>query len=413
MSSKKQEYDVQKGLLNGHQVHTLSSGLLIEAVQAQTAELLQDSSRVYILHDPCDIRKPSAPQMEQIGKVLSLSKQVIYGYKTFNSVAIDLTKQGVHLLSHCTYSTAMPHYVSQEDLENLETCSPETQAMVATGEAINTAIIYKKHLQESSEVLKKANPGVSVCHISDREFDGEAYFETIAQQGDHFITRLKLSRLSHQTRVVLTPKGKISQKVAYQKLVDKAFAHQAEYALAQLEIKGKWHCNLVCRLEWEPLVLHGKTYQVLRITLLKDNKPLFEHPMLLLTNQEIADAEAAKAVYKAYILRFKIELVFKFLKQNLGWESFQIRDFESIKNLLAIGFFLVAYFKELEEELSQHPWAHFLCQLAHSKGKISVFFLLNGLAKLVHFQEVQAWKEQYQLSDEDIDQLVKLMKAQI
>jgi hypothetical protein len=185
---------------------------VLEAAQAQTLELLQDASTVYVLHDSCDIWKPSAAQMEYIGKVLSLSKQVINGYKTFNSVAVAVDKQGVQLLSHTIYSTALPNQVSQEVLEKLETCPPATQALVAENQHLNTAIIYQKHLQESREVLKKANPGVSICYISDRGFDGEDYFEAIDQQGDSFITRLKLSRLSNQTRVVLTPKARFPKK---------------------------------------------------------------------------------------------------------------------------------------------------------------------------------------------------------
>jgi hypothetical protein len=406
MATHKKDYEVNKGLLNGKQVHTLSDKLLLEAVQARSVELLRDSSRVYVLHDPCDIRKPSAPKMEQIGQVLSLSKQVINGYKTFNSVALDLHQQGVELLCHTTYSTGMSEYVSQETLAELETSSPAVQALVAENKHLNTAVIYHQHLQESASVLKQANPAVSICHISDREFDGEAHFEAVAQQGDEFITRLKLSRLSNELKPHYTPKGKPSKKIVYWKLVDKVFQNQAEYPIAKLEIKGKCYTNLVCKLEWEPLVLNEKIYNVVRITLWGAHKALFEQPMLLITNCSVSSAEEAKAVYKAYILRFKIEIVFKFLKQNLGWESFQIRDFESIKNLLAVGFFLVGYFKELEDELSQHPLAEFLCRLAGSKGKISIFFLLEGLTKLVHFQEVQRWKVENNLSEQDIQDLM-------
>jgi Transposase DDE domain len=406
MAAQKKEYEVNKGLLNGHQVHTLSDKLLLEAVQARSVELLGDSPKLYVLHDPCAIRKPSAPKMEQIGKVLSLSKQVITGYKTFNSVVLDLHKQAVELLCHTTYSTGSSRYVSQETLADLQASTPAVQAMVAENKHINTSLIYHQHLQESASVLKQANPAVSICHISDREFDGEAHFEVVAAQGDEFITRLKLSRLSNELKPSYTPKGKPSKKKVYWKLVDKVFQNQAEYPIAKLDIKGKCYTNLVCKLEWEPLVLNEKTYQVVHITLLGAHKPLFEHPMLLITNCPISCAEEAKAVYKAYILRFKIEIVFKFLKQNLGWERFQIRDFESIKNLLAVGFFLVGYFKELENELSQHPWAEFLCRLACSKGKISIFFLLEGLTKLAHFQEVQRWKEQNNLSDQDIQDLM-------
>lgn len=78
------------------------------------------------------------------------------------------------------------------------------------------------------------------------------------------------------------------------------------------------------------------------------------------------------------------------------WEDFQVRDFESIKNLLAIAFYLIDYFEELKEELSVHPLATFLCLLAKSKGKITLFYLLEGLVKLVHFQQISRLMKEHQ-----------------
>ena len=79
---------------------------------------------------------------------------------------------------------------------------------------------------------------------------------------------------------------------------------------------------------------------MVRITLLQGGRALFDHPMLLITNKIISSPQEACQVYKRYILRYKIEIVFRFLKQNLGWESFQVRDFKSIENLLSLAFFL-------------------------------------------------------------------------
>jgi hypothetical protein len=125
--------------------------------------------------------------------------------------------------------------------------------------------------------------------------------------------------------------------------------------------------------------------------------------MLLLTNQKVNSAEAAKSVYMAYLLRSKIEVVFKFLKQNLGWEAFQVRDFNSIKNLLALAFFLVGFFPELEKELKSHPLAIQLCKLARAKGKITLHFLLKGLEMLTNFQQVSVWMKQNDIEKEEID----------
>jgi len=52
---------------------------------------------------------------------------------------------------------------------------------------------------------------------------------------------------------------------------------------------------------------------------------------LLITNIAVNTAEQARGIYGIYLMRAKIEAVFKFLKDVLGWEEFQVRDFESIK----------------------------------------------------------------------------------
>ena len=399
-------------MLDGSQVNTLDSRVLIEAVREKTAEDFKDSKEVYILHDPCDIRKPGAVGLEHIGKARSLSNKTVDGYKTFNSVAIDPTRQGVSLVGHTLYSTGAPDYVGQGQLGDVTLLPQPVQDMVSACNHVNTSVLYKKHIKEASETIKSRNPGASVCHISDREFDCAAFFEAIAGQGDCFITRLKLSRLSGEEKDVLTPQGAPSKKKAYVKLIDKKFENSSEYIIPILVLKGKKYEGIRCVLGWESFILNKKKYNVVRITLFSGAKPLFGHPMLLITNKEVACAEDAKTVYKGYLLRFKIEIVFKFLKQNMGWETFRIRDFESIKNLLAIGFFLAGYFKELEEELKKHPLTLFLCGLARSKGKTTLFFILEGLAKLAAFQEVKRWKEENGLTDDDIDGLIKELNAQ-
>ena len=101
MSKSKQEYDRFRGLLNGEQVATLSSELIVQSVQAKTlSDLGKDVARLYIVYDGCDIRKPNSKEMEFLGDVRSLSNATIAGYKTMNSVVIDTENQGLGLLTH-------------------------------------------------------------------------------------------------------------------------------------------------------------------------------------------------------------------------------------------------------------------------------------------------------------------------
>ncbi len=57
--------------------------------------------------------------------------------------------------------------------------------------------------------------------------------------------------------------------------------------------------------------------------------------MLLLTNRDIESDEDAYNIYKIYLKRSKIEYVFKFLKDGLGWEDMQLQDFKAIENIIS------------------------------------------------------------------------------
>ncbi len=223
------------------------------------------------------------------------------------------------------------------------------------------------------------------------------------------MTRLKSNRLSHETYSPLTPTGKISKQVKQYKLNDKQFKYTHTYQVALITIKGVKHHNVEVKIDWEPLVIKQKSYTVLRINLSKNGRSIFDQPMLLITNKEVKTAKDASQIYYAYLLRAKIEVVFRFLKQNLGWEDFQVRDFNSIKNLLAIAFFLVGYFPELEEELKKHHLALKLCKLAKSKGKITIHFLLEGLKILTHHQMVEQWMKENDIQPDEIQELVRML----
>ncbi len=160
-------------------------------------------------------------------------------------------------------------------------------------------------------------------------------------------------------------------------------------------------------IEWGTLVLEGETYHIVRVTLLKrDGTPIFKHPMLLLTNHAIPSPQDALAIYRIYLMRSKIEEVFKFVKNAVGWEEFQVRDWESIKNLIATAFFIGGYFYQLEPQLSQHPAIEWLCQLGNGKGKVTRHFLLEGVRNLLIHLHVQRIREQSKLTDFDWDDIL-------
>lgn len=191
-------------------------------------------------------------------------------------------------------------------------------------------------------------------------------------------------------------------------MIDKEFDNQSSYLIPILKIKNKKYFKVTCHIQWEPFIINERTYYCVKITLLtSDNKPIFEKPMLLITNRIIITADVAKNVYHAYLLRTKIEVVFRFLKQNLGWETFQVRDFQSIKNLLALAFYLAGYMNELQKTIKNHEIAIFLAQLGKGKGIVSQFFILKGLEVIINYQQVQQLIESGEITKELIDEALK------
>lgn len=399
------------GLLTGEQVSTVSSATIHECIQARICAGLGQQAVYRIVHDGCDIRKPDSSEMEYLGTdAMSLDHQPIRGYKTMNSILIDADRQGVSLLATTLYSNKMPNYIGQTQLNTPETLSVAQKALVEEGTYINTKVAFFKNAKQSSDLLKTQDALGQRLHIVDRGHDDAETFAYIADDlEDLFIIRSKDNRLSHLTYPTYTPSGKLSKRVAHYKLIDKLFAHNGEYEIAVITIKGKKYADVTASIGWESLVIGDHTYTAVRCALYaQDGKPLFKQPMLLITNCVVQSIEQAREVYLNYLLRSKIEVVFRFLKQYLGWETFQTRDFNAIQNLLALAFFLVGYFHELQDALSEDPLTLKLCALALSKGTVSIHFILKGLAILSAAQIVEQWKLEHNITQSDLDHLLTL-----
>ncbi len=101
-----------------------------------------------------------------------------------------------------------------------------------------------------------------------------------------------------------------------------------------------------------------------------------------MTTIEVNTYLEAQEIYRIYLLHSKIESVFKFLKEVLGWEEFQVRDWGSIKNIIAICFFIAGYFDEIDSKLTKNSTIIIICDLGGAKGKITRHYFFEGLKKL-------------------------------
>ena len=91
-------------------------------------------------------------------------------------------------------------------------------------------------------------------------------------------------------------------------------------------------------------------------------------------------------------------------------ENFQIRNFQAIKNILLLGFFVGAYFCEYESQLIDNPIVIIICNLAKSKGKVSRHFFMKGLVILAHWQLAQQFFKEHDISKDDLEQLIELLQ---
>ena len=223
--------------------------------------------------------------------------------------------------------------------------------------------------------------------------DGLPYFSFIAEElDDFFVIRAKISRNSNEKSV-----NKEGKEIAT-KLKNVSLPHKQVEVIEKIHLNKKVYQDATRIIEWGCLTLEGKDYSVVRITLTtRKGKEIFLQPMLLITNLPVIKAKDAVETYLIYLKRAKIEGVFKFVKNALGWEEFQVQDWESIKNIIALAFFIGGYFYEIEPELANNPVILWLCQLGGGKGKITRHYFLEGLKNLLIHQQVERFREKTRL----------------
>ncbi len=401
-----------KTLFNGELQSVLDDQKVSEVLRDISVGELSNEDVVIALHDPCDIRKEYSEKLENLGIVRDLNGNLVNGYSTFNTVCVNGDGKRLHLSDITVYSNGdKVHYVKQVELDALVKKQVESVKkkekvelteremtilkLIEEDELVNLGRITRNQLQAISEQFKAANPEVTVWHVLDRQFDGAPLFEFITHHlNDTFAIRLKISRNSNEKSV-----NKEGKAVAV-KLKDVPLSDKRVEVLDNVRIKKKVYQQVKRVIEWGIFMLEGETYYVVRVTLLqRDGTPIFKQPMLLLTNHSVANYAEALSIYRVYLMRSKIEEVFKFVKSAVGWEQFQVRDWESIKNLIATAFFIGGYFYNIEPQLANHPIVEWLCQLGNGKGKVTRHFFLEGLKSLLTHHHVEQMREQAKLTD--------------
>jgi len=404
ISENNKEYERFHNLINGELVSKLNVEIINKNLLINSIACLKGQLRVVVIHDGSDIRKPESEQLENIGWVQDLDGNWIKGYKTFNSVLIDNQSGTLKLLSCTPYSSSDPKFISEKEKKEFENGKltdierkKEIETILEEEESYNTKKINKEQIQKIHDKIRAENPDIVIIHVLDRGFDSVEIFKFIESLGDKYVIRFKSNRNSNEK--IINEKG----KEVFLKLITKEFANKQEAIYTKVSFQKKVYQDAKAIFEWDTVVIENKVYHVTRVRFFsKDGKKIFKDPMLLISNYIISSFEMSQYVYEIYMQRTRIEGTFKFLKEVLGWESFRIQDFESIKNLIALAFFIGGYFYEIEHELTNDETVRWICKFGGGKGKISRYYFFEGLSKLLIVNEFEKYRIENNITDEQI-----------
>jgi len=389
LSEDTAEYTKYRRLLDGTLKTVVDTEKINTSLLNNSIDYFKDKEYIVVLHDGSDLRKPYSEKLENLDTVRDLSGKLITGYPTFNSVAMTLEGKHLRLLQTTPYSTKDKLYLSQGDISDyhagqlLKARHLEVGSQLLSGNWYNHNTIVEAHAFAINEKIRSVNPDAIIIHVYDRGHDMASLFSYHTENDSFFIARAKLNRNSNE--LVVNEKGK---EVAV-KLVKQQFFNGEEKYYEKIRFKKSVYQNARGVFEWSDVEIKGHLYSVVKVRFYdRKGKMIFEHPMLLITNMKVDKQQLAELVFDLYMKRSKIEGVFKFCKQELGWERFRIKGYEGIKNLVSLVYFIAGYFYEIQKELVTHPAAEWLAEVGNGKGKISSHYILKGLSQLYQFLEM-------------------------
>jgi hypothetical protein len=412
LSEDSNEYACFRSLLDGSLKNSLDPEASNAALLATSVSGITFSKCLYVIHDGCNILKPESKLAPNACKVRDLEGKLVNGYITFNTVCVDEVEKKIHLLSCQVYSTNASGGFNQPIVGFTE------------------RELMEEQIRKVDVALKEAFPSVQLIHLLDRKHDDQHLFSFLSALGSSFVIRAKLNRNSNETILVETTdgteveveievegkgkgKGKKIEKVKEKpvKLVNATLTSKKTEALEKFVWKDKVYKNATVVSHYGTLTLQDRTYSVVKMQVYdQTGRKIFAEPMLLITNIAVHDHETAWQVYRHYLIRSKIEGVFKFLKQELGWQDFQLRDFLAIQNIIVLCFFVGSYFYETKKDLSTDENVAIFCKLAKSKGKHTPHFYKKGLAIVANYILFQDFIQENNLSQEQVNDLIEHMK---
>lgn len=356
---------------------------IVERLQARGVEQLRGDDDVWVIIDPSELRKPYAKEMPDLMKVRALKGEgTVPGYRTINVLGVGKGgRRGI--LYHRLFTSEADDFLSES-----------------------------KEIQDALHSVDKALADWRgrVTWITDSQFDDEAVWGTIWEQGNHLVCRIK-----HQERLVEQPvnrEGESENGRAWERVsVAEAKGQAREIARIRTDMVvrklGQNYekrqpvtaviaaCPIRVRYQVDVRSHRDgpvRTKDVWLVIVRLEN--VGWEPWILVTDWPVVDEEGALTVFRMYRQRWAVEDSFKFTKEVLGWEDVQLLSLEGVRRLVALGWVAAGFLYELGVTL-EWPEVRLLGRLGgwtqrkdRPPGKT---MLTNGLQRLLDYLATEAF----------------------
>lgn len=90
-------------------------------------------------------------------------------------------------------------------------------------------------------------------------------------------------------------------------------------------------------------------------------------------------------------------------------EDFQVRDYPSIRHLLTLAYVVVSYFYAIDSALIHNPVIALMCELGGGKRRLSRYFFLHGLQKLLVYQAVLQFIQDHRIGEHTFQEMMDVV----
>ncbi len=258
-----------------------------------------------VLIDGSELIKPYAVHMEHLARVPNpLTKQggpkTMPGYLLLAAVRTSLTKGMAQILDWRVWSTREPGFRSEN--------------------------------QVTQQFLDRllARVGRHAVLVMDRGFGRFALLGRLAALQARFVVRLTSKR-----DFEVDDEGMVHLALLAYRL-PLVYERVVYDPLRKAEVLARYGFRRVHRKE-----IPGE------VTLVVQWLADIEEPWLLLTNEPVHSEHDAWRIVRCYWRRMEIEQSFRYLKSEVGLDSFRVREFAAIERMVALGMVIYAFLVEL------------------------------------------------------------------